>query len=196
LIVILDYGINNIRSVEKAVQFLGYDCRVQSDLAGASKVILPGVGAFGKAMERLAPIRSDLRSLAADGVPLLGICLGQQLLFESSEEFGSHEGLGIVPGWVRYLPKIEGLKIPHMGWSTIDFKPGQPLGAGISESDRVFFVHSLYTECADPADIAATTEYGTKFPSAIARKNVWGTQFHPEKSGQVGLHILRNFLEC
>lgn len=196
MIVVLDYGINNLRSVEKAVQFLGFDCRVQKNLHGASKLIIPGVGAFGRAMECLAPMADEIRSFAATGNSILGICLGQQLLFDSSEEFGSHCGLGLIPGKVKYLPKDAGLKVPHMGWSPVKFQECSELGRGIGEDERVFFVHSLYTECEDKADIAATTNYGVEFPSAVQRRNVWGTQFHPEKSGEVGLRILRNFLEC
>lgn len=194
--VVLDYGINNLRSVEKAIQFLGFECRVQKDLSAASKLIIPGVGAFGKAMEALSPIADEIRAFAASGSPVMGICLGQQLLFESSEEFGDHQGLGLVPGKVRFLPADAGLKVPHMGWSPVRFKEGKELGKGVAPIDRVFFVHSLYTDCLNPDDIAATTQYGVEFPSAIQHGNVWGTQFHPEKSGDVGLKILRNFLEC
>jgi len=196
LIVVLDYGINNIRSVEKAIQFLGFDCRVQDHLGGASKVILPGVGAFNKAMERLEPMRKVICQFANSGNPLLGICLGQQLLFDRSEEFGSTQGLGLIPGQVRYLPPAVGLKIPHMGWSEVAFRPQSLLGKHVAAGDRVYFVHSLYTECAELADVAATTVYGIEFASAVQRGNIWGTQFHPEKSGKVGLQILRNFLEC
>lgn len=194
--VVLDYGINNLRSVEKAIQFLGFECQVQKNLEGATKLIIPGVGAFGKAMEALSSIAEDIRDFAKDGAPVMGICLGQQLLFESSEEFGEHKGLGLVKGKVKFLPSDAGLKVPHMGWSPVRFKPGKELGQGVRTDDRVFFVHSLYTECFNPDDIAATTQYGVEFPSAIQCGNVWGTQFHPEKSGDVGLGILRNFLEC
>lgn len=196
MIAVLDYGINNLRSVEKAVQFLGFDCKVQGNLDGATKLIIPGVGAFGKAMERLLPLRESIRRFASEGNPILGICLGQQLLFEGSEEFGDNEGLGLIPGRVRYLPKDSGLKVPHMGWSPVKFRQDSVLGTGIQPSDRVFFVHSLYTDCKEPSHIAAITTYGVEFPSAVQNGNVWGTQFHPEKSGEVGLRILRNFLEC
>jgi imidazole glycerol-phosphate synthase subunit HisH len=196
LIVVLDYGINNLRSVQKAIEFLGFECRVQANLAGATKLIIPGVGAFGKAMEQVLPIADEIRAFAATGNPVMGICLGQQLLFDVSEEFGEHKGLGLVPGRVKYLPANAGLKVPHMGWSPVKFSSDSALGQGIEPTDRVFFVHSLYTECSDTKDIAATTTYGVEFPSAIQRGNVWGTQFHPEKSGDVGLRILRNFLEC
>lgn len=196
MIVVLDYRINNLRSVEKAIQFLGYECRVQPDLTGATKLIIPGVGAFGRAMEQVEPLREEIRAFAEAGHPVLGICLGQQLLFDSSEEFGEHRGLGLIPGKVRYLPKDAGLKVPHMGWSPVRFRGGSALGQGIQGGDRVFFVHSLYTECADPSHVAATTTYGIEFASSVQNGNVWGTQFHPEKSGDVGLRILRNFLEC
>lgn len=196
MIVILDYGINNLRSVNKAIEANGFACRIQSDLQGATKLVIPGVGAFGAAMQRLQPMAEEIRRFAADGNPVMGICLGMQLLFERSEELGEYEGLGLVPGKVRYLPNDVGLKVPHMGWSQVEFKPSADLGKGVEEGDRVFFVHSLYTDCAYKDDIAGTTDYGVRFASAVQRKNVWGTQFHPEKSGAVGMRILRNFLEC
>ena len=194
--VILDYGMGNLRSVEKAVQFLGYTCRVQSNLAGAEKLIIPGVGAFGAAMSRIAPLKKEIEAFALGGNPILGICLGQQLLFESSEELGEYEGLGLIAGRVKYLPAQPGLKIPQMGWNEAQFRAGSKLGQGTEAQDQVYFVHSLYTECTDANDVAATTEYGISFPSAVEKGNIWGTQFHPEKSGDVGLRILRNFLEC
>lgn len=196
MIVILDYGINNLLSVNKAVETNGYECRIQPDLKGATKLIVPGVGAFGAAMQRLNPLAEDIRQFAAAGNPVMGICLGMQLLFDSSEELGDYKGLGLVPGTVRYLPSDIGLKVPHMGWNEVTFKPESNLGQGVGEHDRVFFVHSLYTDCANQDDVAGTTEYGLRFPSAIQHGNVWGTQFHPEKSGAVGMRILRNFLEC
>jgi imidazole glycerol-phosphate synthase subunit HisH len=196
LTVILDYGMGNLRSVEKAVQFLGYRCSVQPNLDGASKLIIPGVGAFGAAMERIGPLRDDLRAFAAEGKPLLGICLGQQLLFDCSEEMGDHEGLGLIRGSVKYLPSTLGLKVPHIGWSALDVTQEDGIAAGVERGEQVYFVHSLYTECEDKADVAAVTTYGIEFPSAVQRGNVWGTQFHPEKSGAVGLKILQNFLAC
>lgn len=196
MLVILDYGMGNLRSVEKAVEFLGFECAVQSNLKGASKLIIPGVGAFGAAMERIAHMAAEIRAFANSGGPLLGICLGQQLLFESSEELGAHEGLGLIAGHVRYLPQDCGLKVPQIGWNEALFRPNSKLGRGVCPDDQVYFVHSLVTDCDDPADVAATTCYGTDFASAVERGNIWGTQFHPEKSGDVGLGILRNFLEC
>jgi glutamine amidotransferase len=196
LIVVLDYDMGNLRSVVKAIEFLGFECRVQRNLQGASKVVLPGVGAFGAAMERLQPIAEDICKFAVDGGPLLGICLGQQLLFEHSEEWGDNRGLGLVPGSVKYFEAKPGLKIPHMGWNEVRFVQPQGLGEGAQVGDQVYFVHSLYTECLEPEDIAAECTYGITFAAAIQRKNVWGTQFHPEKSGDVGLRMLGNFLSC
>jgi len=186
----------NLRSVEKAVEFLGFKCVVSSSLVGATKLIIPGVGAFGAAMERLEPLRSDILAFASSGQPLLGICLGQQLLFDSSEELGEHVGLGLVPGRVRYLPAGMGLKVPHVGWSPLSYKASGGLATGGLQGEQVYFVHSLYTDCEESSDIAATATYGLEFAAAVQKKNVWGTQFHPEKSSSVGLRILRNFLEC
>jgi glutamine amidotransferase len=196
LITILDYGINNLSSVRKAVVYLGFEAQIRSDLQGATKLIIPGVGAFGKAMEHLRPLRDEIRAFSAAGNPLLGICLGQQLLFDSSEELGQFEGLGVVPGRVRYLPPSPGIKIPNMGWSSIRFVKDSSLAEGFVEGGQVYFVHSLYTECEDSSDIAAVSTHGIDFPAAIQRGNVWGTQFHPEKSSAVGLRILQNFLAC
>jgi glutamine amidotransferase len=196
LTVILDYGMGNLRSVEKAVQFLGYDATVKGDLQGADRLIIPGVGAFGAAMERIGPLRDELRAFAASGAPVLGICLGQQLLFDRSEEIGEHSGLGIIPGEVVYLPRDAGLKIPHIGWSALTPLADEPLMSGVASGDQVYFVHSLYTRCEDASDVIATAEYGVTFPAAVRHGNVWGCQFHPEKSGDIGLQILRNFLSC
>lgn len=196
MITILDYGINNLSSVQKAVRYLGYDCQVRPDLEGATKLIVPGVGAFGAAMEHLRPLRDRIRAFAAEGNPVMGICLGQQLLFDRSEELGDYEGLGLIPGRVRYLPPNAGLKVPHMGWSEIRFLRSDGLGQGARPGEQVYFVHSLVTECEDRADVAAVACYGVEFAAAVQRGNVWGTQFHPEKSSAVGLRILRNFLAC
>lgn len=186
----------NLGSVARAVRHLGFDCQVRPDLEGASKLIIPGVGAFGAAMERIEPQACAIREFAAEGRPVLGICLGQQLLFEESEELGSHRGLELLPGRVRYLPKGLGLKVPHIGWNELQWKTDDGLARGHQKGEQTYFVHSLYTECANLDDIAAITEYGIAFPSVVMRRNVWATQFHPEKSGEVGLRILRNFLEC
>jgi imidazole glycerol-phosphate synthase subunit HisH len=196
LTVILDYGMGNLRSVEKAVQHLGFSCSVQPHLKGADRLIIPGVGAFGAAMERLLPMRDEIRDYANSGRPLLGICLGQQLLFDRSEELGDHDGLGLIPGVVKYLPGSLGIKVPHIGWSALDITQEDGLATGLHRGEQVYFVHSLYTECANKSDVAAITTYGIEFPAAVQSGNIWGTQFHPEKSGPVGLRILQNFLQC
>lgn len=187
----------NLRSVEKAIESLGFPCERRSTLDDSTtKLIIPGVGAFGAAMERIGPLRDAIRAYAASGRPLLGICLGQQLLFDESEEHGLTSGLGLIPGRVRYFSKDLGLKVPHIGWSPLTFRHYDGLGAQLTDGDQVYFVHSLYTDCADAGDIAATATYGIEFAAAVKRNNVWGAQFHPEKSGAVGLRLLRSFLEC
>jgi glutamine amidotransferase len=186
----------NLRSVEKAVQSLGFSCTVSRTVKDATKLIIPGVGAFGAAMERLHPLKADIRSFAGDGNPLLGICLGQQLLLDSSEEQGEHEGLGLISGRVRYIPLNTGVKVPHIGWSPLTYRAHGGLASGSVQGEQVYFVHSLYTDCTDASDVVATASYGLEFPAAVQRGNVWGTQFHPEKSSSVGLRILRTFLEC
>ena len=186
----------NLRSVEKAIEYLGFNCRVANNIQGASKLIIPGVGAFGAAMERLKPIEDEIKTFAASGSPLLGICLGQQLLFDVSEEHGETEGLGLIAGRVRYFPPDMGLKVPHIGWSAIAYKIEGGLAKDGHDGEQVFFVHSLYTDCFETQDVAATADYGLTFAAAVQKENVWGTQFHPEKSSSVGLRILKNFLEC
>lgn len=176
---------------------IGFECRVSAKLdSETTKLIIPGVGAFGAAMERVGPLQDEIRAFAAAGNPVLGICLGQQLLFEVSEEFGEHEGLGLIPGRVKYLPDNVGVKVPHMGWSPLAFRRHDGLAKSVESGSQVYFVHSLYTDCTYAADIAATADYGLEFAAMVMRGNVWGTQFHPEKSGDIGLHLLRNFLEC
>ncbi len=194
--VILDYGMGNLRSVQKAVEHLGFECRIQPNLDGATKLIIPGVGAFGAAMQRLAPIANDVRSLARSGVPILGLCLGQQLLFESSEEHGDHRGIGILRGSVRYLQPSARNKVPNIGWCRLEPKQGSRLFDGVTPDSQFYFVHSLYTECADSGDVAAMADHTLSFAAAVEHENVWATQFHPEKSGEAGLRVLRNFLEC
>lgn len=196
MITILDYGMGNLRSVEKALESLEAECRITDSLTGCEKLIIPGVGAFGAAMERIAPLADEIRAFAAGGGPVMGICLGQQLLFESSEELGEHVGLGLIPGRVRYLPRDLGLKVPHMGWSPLTIRRAEGPATVVQAGEQVYFVHSLYTDCADPNDTVAEAEYGVRFPAMVQRNNVWGAQFHPEKSGEVGLRILRSFIEC
>jgi glutamine amidotransferase len=196
LTVLLDYGMGNLRSVQKAVEHLGHQCRIQSDLEGASKLVLPGVGAFGAAMGRLAPIADEIRSLVSQGVPLLGLCLGQQLLFEESEEHGAHKGLRILKGTVRYLQSSPGNKVPNVGWCGVEPRAGSRLFRTVPPDSQFYFVHSLYTDCAEQGDVAATARHTGSFAAAVEHDNVWATQFHPEKSGEAGLRVLRNFLEC
>lgn len=194
---ILDYGMGNLRSVAKAFESLGASVSIVQSVPSAGRLIIPGVGAFGAAMEKIGPLKEAILTFAQKGDPVMGICLGQQLLFDSSEEFGHHEGLGLIPGQVKYFRDLPAdLKVPHMGWTPINPVEGSRLLKGVKPSDHVYFVHSLYTDCDVEEDIAATCHYGIPFAAAVEKGNVWGTQFHPEKSSAVGLQILRNFLEC
>jgi imidazole glycerol-phosphate synthase subunit HisH len=195
LITILDSGICNVHSVEKALTKLGSECRIDFSIGSSDKVVLPGVGAFGAAMATYAPIEADIVSYVRGGGKLLGICLGQQLLFERSSEMGEHRGLGLIPGSVKYLPVDAGLKVPHMGWSPLQIRRKEGLAKYLSEGERAYFVHSLFCDCEDPFDVSAVADYGTVFPAMVEHGNVWGTQFHPEKSGDVGMRILRSFVE-
>lgn len=202
-IVIIDYGMGNLRSVQKAFEQVGGNAVVTADpavAARADKLVLPGVGAFRDCMRNLeaggfvAPIREHI----ASGKPFLGICLGLQLLFTESEEFGRHQGLDIIPGKVVRFPDgaHEGdalLKVPHMGWNRIGLRRPAPLFQGVEDGSFVYFVHSYYVVPADPAVIATETGYGRNFCSSIWRDNVMATQFHPEKSQGVGLKMLKNF---
>jgi glutamine amidotransferase len=194
MISILDYGMGNLRSVQKAFEYLGEEVEIVTSLSRVSRLVIPGVGAFGAAMERLSGFKRDIQSFAAGGQPILGICLGQQLLFETSEEHGSHAGLEIIGGSVKYFSTDLNLKVPHIGWSSIQCLSAK-MGRGLDGASEVYFVHSLYTECSNPSDIAIESEYGIKFAAAIERNNVWGMQFHPEKSSQVGLQLLKNWSE-
>ena len=200
MIAIIDYDAGNLRSVEKALEALGSRAvitRNRDEILGADRVILPGVGAFGDAMEKLHQYElvDTIRQAAASGKPFLGICLGLQLLFESSEESEGVEGLGILPGRILRIPDTPGLKIPHMGWNSLDIKPGATLFRGIDNGAYVYFVHSYYLKADDERVVAASTEYSTHIHAAVEKEHVFACQFHPEKSSQVGLSILKNFLE-
>ena len=200
MIAIVDYDAGNIKSVEKALQFLGQEPVVTRDketLLQAEKVIVPGVGAFGDAMGKMHQygLVEVLREIAAKGTPLLGICLGLQLLFESSEETPGVEGLGLLPGKIVRIPDKEGFKIPHMGWNSIQINPASRLLKGIEEGAYVYFVHSYYLQAENEADVAATTDYVVNIHAAAEHENIFATQFHPEKSGEIGLRILKNFIE-
>jgi imidazole glycerol-phosphate synthase subunit HisH len=198
LISIIDYGMGNLRSVQKGLEHVGFPAEVTRDparIAGAGGVVLPGVGAFGACMDNLRGygLIETVRQVIARGTPFLGICLGMQLLFEESEEFGPVPGLGIFPGRVVRFSDRPGLKVPHMGWNQIRKCQDTPLLRGIDDGAFVYFVHSYYVVPADPALAATSTDYGMEFTSAIARGNVFATQYHPEKSQTVGLRILKNF---
>lgn len=200
MIAIIDYDAGNLRSVEKALEALGSRAvitRNRDEILGADRVILPGVGAFGDAMEKLHQYElvDTIRQAAASGKPFLGICLGLQLLFESSEESPGVEGLSVLPGKILRIPDHPGLKIPHMGWNSLSVTPGARLFRGIENGAYVYFVHSYYCKAGDESIVAATTEYSTHIHAAVERGNVFACQFHPEKSGSVGLQILKNFIE-
>lgn len=196
MIAIIDYGMGNLRSVLKGFENVGCAAVVVDDpeaVDRAAGIVLPGVGAFAGAMRSLRETgmaEAVYRAVEA-GKPFLGICLGQQLLFECSEEFGLTKGLGILPGTVRRLP--QGLKVPHMGWNEIIIRRRVPLLDGIPGDARFYFVHSYCVDSADPDAVVAQTEYGVRFASIVGRENVFGIQFHPEKSSRMGLRILQNF---
>lgn len=199
MIALVDYGIGNLRSVEKALQAVGAETCLTSDpedILSAEKVVLPGVGAFGDGMKGLQErdLVKVIQSLPIKGIPLLGICLGMQLLFERSEEMGEHLGLSLIPGRVRRFPEPD-LKIPQTGWNQISFKPGTLILEGLDNHCYAYFNHSFYCEPAAESDILAQTEYGLVYASVIGRGRLYGVQFHPEKSQSVGLQLLRNFVE-
>ena len=199
MIAIIDYDAGNIKSVEKAIQLLGQEVTITRDretIMNADKVILPGVGAFGDAMGKLRQYGLDevIRDVTAKGTPFLGICLGLQLLFESSEETPGVEGLGILKGKIVKIPPAPGLKIPHMGWNNIKVKEDSRLFKELPENPYVYFVHSYYLLADDEDIVAATTEYGVKIHAAVEKDNIFACQFHPEKSSTVGLQILKNFV--
>lgn len=200
MIAIVDYDAGNIKSVEKALHFLGRGALVTGDseeILRADKVILPGVGAFGDAMDTIRGRGLDkvLRKVAENGTPFLGICLGLQLLFERSDEAPGAEGLGILKGEILRIPEKEGLKIPHMGWNSLHLENNGRLFRGIEENAYVYFVHSYYLKAGDESIVKASTEYGVHIHASVEKDNVFACQFHPEKSSDVGLHILKNFVE-
>jgi glutamine amidotransferase len=199
-IVIVDYGVGNFRSVQKAFEAIGAATQITDSVAvvnQAEVVVLPGVGAFGDAIHNLRQAGLDKPVLTAvkAGKPLFGICVGLQLLFDESEEMGRHQGLGILPGKIVRFPDTPHLPVPHMGWNQIEPERDHPLLKKIAPGDFAYFAHSYYAQPANPAHIIACTEYGRRYASVVGHDNVCAIQFHPEKSQQVGLQILRNFVE-
>lgn len=200
MIAIIDYDAGNIRSVEKALQFLGQEVKITRDreeILGADKVVLPGVGSFGDAMGKLHQygLVEVIRQVAEKKTPFLGICLGLQLLFERSDESPGVEGLGILKGEILRIPEGEGRKIPHMGWNSMELRNQGRLFAGISGEPYVYFVHSYYLKARDEQVVKATTEYGVIIHASVEQDNIFACQFHPEKSSDTGLKILKNFVE-
>lgn len=198
MIAIIDYGAGNLQSVKKALDYIGAENIITDNtekILSADKVILPGVGSFGDAMESMERnnLTKTVKQCAESGKPFLGICLGLQLLFDESEESAGVKGLGILKGKIRRFPSDMGLKIPHIGWNSLNIKQNDAIFKGVPENSYVYFVHSYYLEADDINDVAAVTNYGIDFHSAVGNCNVFATQFHPEKSGDVGLAILRNF---
>lgn len=198
MIVIIDYDTGNTRNVQKALAAIGLESRLSSnpdEILAASGLILPGVGAFRKAMEelnkrQLVPV---IKQAVTEKIPLLGVCLGMQLLLEGSMEYTYTEGLGLIPGICEELPMAKGFPVPHMGWNQLKVVQEDPLTAGI-DGEYAYFVHSYYADC-DPEYITALSQYSLKVPAMIAKGCVFGTQFHPEKSGDIGMRILANFKE-
>ena len=200
MIAIIDYDAGNIKSVEKALQKLGADVVITKDaqeILRADKVILPGVGAFGDAMANLKKFGLDkvIYEVVEKGTPFLGICLGLQLLFERSDETPGVEGLGILKGEILRIPDKEDLKIPHMGWNSLHLQNQGRLFEGLSEQSYVYFVHSYYLKAEDEQIVKATTDYSVNIHASVEKDNVFACQFHPEKSSDVGLKILKNFVE-
>ncbi len=199
MIAIIDYGVGNLFSLQQSLKKIGAESIITSQISEiecADRLILPGVGAFGDAAEKLRQSGLDLiiKEQCNSGKPLLGICLGMQLLFDKSFEYGEHDGLGIIKGEILPLKDfVSDLKIPHMGWNSLKFLDDNPLFRGLSQGDYVYFVHSYFAKCRE--GLSATTDYGIEVTAAVRKNNVYGVQFHPEKSGETGLRILRAFNE-
>ncbi len=200
MIAIIDYDAGNMKSVQKALEFLGQEVvisRKHDEILSADKVILPGVGNFGDAMEKLKNYNliDPIHEVAARNIPFLGICLGLQLLFEGSDESEGVRGLGILKGEIRKIPDAPGLKIPHIGWNSLRFMNDGRLFRNIDDDAYVYFVHSYFLKAKEPEIVKAVTEYGTIIDASVEKNNIFACQFHPEKSGDVGLQILKNFAE-
>lgn len=200
MVAVIDYDAGNIKSVEKALISLGASVAITRDkeiILNAEKVILPGVGSFGDAMEKLRNygLEEIIKEVAAKGTPFLGICLGLQLLFESSEEAPGIKGLGLLKGKIRKIPDDKGLKVPQIGWNSLQFPNKGTLFREIEENAYVYFVHSYYLQADEPDIVTASTEYVTHIHASVEKGNIFACQFHPEKSSDVGLHILQNFMK-
>lgn len=200
MIAIIDYDAGNIKSVEKALEFLGEEVRVTRDereILSADGVILPGVGAFGDAMRKLVDfgLVEVIRECVSRNIPFLGICLGLQLLFESSEESPGVQGLGLLPGRIVRIPDDGGLKVPHIGWNNLKYPHEGRLFRGLPEDVYVYFVHSYYLQAGEEGIVKAVTEYGTQIHASVEKDNLFACQFHPEKSSGIGMKILSNFIQ-
>jgi glutamine amidotransferase len=199
-VIVVDAGTGNLHSVDNALRSLGYAIHIAAepvDVLPSLPVVLPGVGAFATFMQGLRSRGLDqcIRDVVRRGDPLLGICVGMQALFEISDEMGEHEGLGLLPGKVTHFPEFEDLKVPHTGWNQLWFEAAGELLDGLKAGDYTYFNHSYYCVPSDSSDILATTDYGLDFASCVRRENIYGVQFHPEKSQRVGQQILTNFLK-
>lgn len=201
MLAVIDYGASNLRSVVHALNYLGVEdmrvVRTPHELRSADKIILPGVGAFGAGMQQLHKqgLVSPITEAIHAGTPYLGICLGMQFLFEQSDEMGIHNGLGVLPGSVTRFPRDPYLKVPHMGWNQLQPRRQSPLLKDIQIENFAYFVHSYYCVPQNPDDVVATVDYGISFTAVVQRENIYGVQFHPEKSQRTGLQLLENFLE-
>ena len=200
MVAIIDYDAGNIKSVEKAMKLLKQEVVVTRDpetILSADKVIFPGVGSFGDAMGKIRQydLEKVIHEVVERRIPFLGICLGLQLLFERSEESPGVQGLGILKGEILRIPETEGLKVPHMGWNSLEFSGDGRLFRGIPEDAYVYFVHSYYLKAEEPEIVTARTEYGTEIHASVEKGQIFACQFHPEKSSDVGLRILKNFVE-
>ena len=200
MIAIIDYGAGNVQSVYKALKYIGCDCKItreKNEIINANGAILPGQGSFGDCMRSM--IEYDIRDTVLDyirsGKPFLGICVGLQLLFEGSEEREGTEGIGVFSAKIKRIPNGEGLKIPHMGWNSLSFMNREGIFRDIDDNPYVYFVHSYYLDSPDKSIVTAQTEYGVTIDAAVMKDNITATQFHPEKSGDVGLKMLKNFAE-
>ncbi len=199
-VILIDAGTGNLRSVQKALESLGANVQRTDDpqkVLSGKRVILPGVGAFGDFMSglRARGLDSVIKQVATRGIPLLGICVGMQAFFEIGEEMGQHSGLGLLPGQVARFETMPGLKIPHTGWNQLEVKKDSSLFNQVDAGAYAYFNHSYFCQPGDPSDIIARTDYGSSYACAVQRGNIYGVQFHPEKSQAVGLQILKNFLE-